>query len=147
MRRVFSIPGAPVGKARPRVVVQGGHAHAYTPPKSASYARLVAEVYKNSFPGQEPLTGAITLVLRAYYPIPESWPQSKKAKALCGLIEPTVKVDFDNLAKIICDSLNGIAWVDDKQVVDARITKIYSPIPRVEVEIHTRDTEGAYSPK
>lgn len=135
MRRVFSIPGAPVGKARPRVVVQGGHAHAYTPPKSASYARLVAEVYKNSFPGQEPLTGAITLVLRAYYPIPESWPQSKKAKALCGLIQPLVKSDLDNVVKEIADSINGIAWQDDKQITEIRATKEYSAMPRVEVEI------------
>jgi Holliday junction resolvase RusA-like endonuclease len=147
MRLVFSIPGPPVGKGRPRVTTAGGHAHAYTPVKTASYERLVRETYKLSFPGQKPLEGPLELVLRAYYPIPESWPQSKKAKALCGLIEPTVKVDFDNLAKVICDSLNDIAWVDDKQIVDARIQKIYSPIPRVEVEIYTRDTEGAYSPK
>ena len=135
MRRVFSIPGAPVGKARPRVVVQGNRAHAYTPPKSASYARLVAEVYKQSFSGAETLTGAITLVIRAYYPIPQSWPQSKKAKALCGLIQPLVKCDLDNLVKQIADSINGIAWVDDKQITEIRASKEYSAMPRVEVEI------------
>lgn len=135
MRRVFSIPGAPVGKGRPRVVVQGGHAHAYTPPKTASYARLVSEVYKQSFSDTEQLTGAITLVLRAYYPIPQSWPQSKKAKALCGLIQPMVKPDADNVVKIIADALNGLAWQDDKQITEIRASKEYSAMPRVEVEI------------
>jgi Holliday junction resolvase RusA-like endonuclease len=91
-------------------------------------------MYKLSFPRQEPLTGAITLILRAYYPIPQSWPQSKKAKALCGLIQPLVKPDADNIAKCM-DSLNGIAWVDDKQITSLQVTKAYSPIPRLEVEI------------
>lgn len=135
MRQVFTIPGAPVGKARPRVVVQGGKSHAFKPPKNALYEASVAEAYKQSFPGQEPLTGPITVVLRAYYPIPASWPQSKKAKALCGLIQPTVKPDTDNVVKIVTDGLNGIAWEDDKQIVEIRASKEYSAMPRVEVEI------------
>lgn len=135
MRRVFTIPGAPVGKARPRVVVQGGMTHAFKPPKNALYERSVSEMYKQSFGGQTPLTGPITLVIRAYYPIPQSWAQSKKAKALCGLIEPTVKPDLDNVCKLIADSCNGIAWEDDKQITEIRATKEYSAMPRVEVEI------------
>ncbi|MTI82605.1 MAG: RusA family crossover junction endodeoxyribonuclease [Firmicutes bacterium] len=29
--------------------------------------------------------------------------------------------DWDNYAKSICDGLNGVAWVDDRQVVDGRV--------------------------
>lgn len=30
--------------------------------------------------------------------------------------------DWDNLAKLVGDALNGVAWVDDKQVVEAAVT-------------------------
>ena len=134
MRRVFTVPGTPHGKQRARTVSRGGSTHSYTPPKTASYERLIAEQYKLSFPGQKPLTGALELVLRAYMPIPASWPQSKKAKALSGIIKPTVKPDCDNVAKCM-DALNGIAWEDDKQITFLAVTKEYSAVPRLEVEI------------
>ena len=47
----------------------------------------------------------------------------------------TKKIDCDNLAKIILDSLNGIAYEDDKQVVRLYVEKIYGEHPRVEVEL------------
>ena len=31
--------------------------------------------------------------------------------------------DFDNLAKLVTDSLNGVAYADDVQIIDARILK------------------------
>ena len=135
MRLVFNVPGPPQGKARARTVSQGGKVHSYTPAKTASYERSVAQAYKFSFPRQEVLTGPIQLVLRAYYPIPTSWPQSQKAKALCDMLMPVVKPDIDNVIKCIADGLNGVAWEDDKQIVSIRAEKHYSPIPRVEVEI------------
>jgi len=36
-------------------------------------------------------------------------------------------IDLDNLIKSICDSLNGIAWVDDKQVVEIIARRYKSP--------------------
>ena len=51
------------------------------------------------------------------------------------LIRPTRKPDFDNIGKIICDALNGIAYRDDAQIVDALVRKFYSDTPRVIVEI------------
>jgi Holliday junction resolvase RusA-like endonuclease len=43
------------------------------------------------------------------------------------------KPDLDNLAKIILDSLNGIAFDDDRQVVRLEVSKFYSDRPRAEV--------------
>jgi crossover junction endodeoxyribonuclease RusA len=42
--------------------------------------------------------------------------------------------DADNYLKAILDALNGIAWQDDKQVVDARIT-LNAGTDGVEVDI------------
>lgn len=55
-------------------------------------------------------------------------------------IRPTKKPDWDNVGKIICDSLNNIAYHDDNQVVDAQVRKFFSENPRVEVTI--RKVEG-----
>ena len=51
------------------------------------------------------------------------------------LIRPIRKPDWDNVGKIICDALNGIAYRDDAQIVDALVRKFYSDTPRVIVEI------------
>jgi len=50
-------------------------------------------------------------------------------------IYPTIKPDTDNIAKSILDSLNGIAYKDDKQVVMLTVEKRYDEIPSVSVWI------------
>ncbi len=52
-----------------------------------------------------------------------------------GYIRPTKKPDCDNLAKVICDALNGIAYYDDSQIVEITISKYYSGTPEVRVAI------------
>lgn len=52
-----------------------------------------------------------------------------------GNIRPTHKPDFDNVTKAVCDALNGIAYSDDSQIVDAMERKFYSEQPRIEVII------------
>ncbi|XZN30187.1 RusA family crossover junction endodeoxyribonuclease [Clostridium perfringens] len=52
------------------------------------------------------------------------------------LEKPTKKPDVDNIAKIILDSLNGVAYKDDSQIVDLRIIKSYTEeTERVEFEL------------
>lgn len=50
-------------------------------------------------------------------------------------ILPTVKPDTDNIAKSILDSLNGIAYLDDKQVVNLQVEKYYAETSSVSVRI------------
>ena len=50
-------------------------------------------------------------------------------------IRPTKKPDTDNIAKVICDSLNMIAYHDDAVVVDLSVSKYYGEIPEVRVKI------------
>ena len=53
-----------------------------------------------------------------------------------GVRRPTKKPDIDNVEKIILDALNGIAYDDDKQVVEEASSKLYSDVPRVEIEVY-----------
>ena len=54
---------------------------------------------------------------------------------VAGDIRPTKKPDFDNVTKAVCDALNGVAYDDDSQIVDAMARKFYSEQPRIEVII------------
>lgn len=142
MIRRCTIPGEPVGKGRPRVTFRGGHAHGYTPAKTVVYERSVVQAYKLSYPHAEPLTGPLEMKIDAYMPIPESWPKSKKAAALAEIIQPTVKPDTDNIGKIIADSLNGVAYLDDKQITTLKVRKRYGAWPHVDVQIYELNGES-----
>jgi len=67
--------------------------------------------------------------------VPTSWTAKKTAAAYKGEIPPTVKPDADNLLKGLMDALNGIAWVDDKQVVEFTARKEYGPEAKITVEV------------
>ena len=43
-----------------------------------------------------------------------------------GNLNPTKKPDADNIGKVVLDALNGIAYEDDKQVIELRVSKQYS---------------------
>jgi len=61
----------------------------------------------------------------AYYEVPKSASKKKRQEMLSNIIRPTKKPDFDNIGKIICDSLNLIAYHDDSAIVEARVGKFY----------------------
>jgi len=121
----------PVPKGRPRFTRSG---IAYTPSETRQYediVRLYARTAKT-----HPLTGDICAVIVFYMPIPKSWSKRKKQLALNGEVKPSVKPDIDNLAKAVLDALNGgIAYHDDKQIVELHLNKMYSDHPRTEIEL------------
>lgn len=128
------IPGEPVGKARPRVTRTG---HAYTPDKTVSYENLVKMLFRQAYPDWIPTTAEVRVEIEAYYKVPKSASKKKKQLMVDGVIRPTKKPDIDNIAKIVNDALNGIAWVDDTQIVIEDIKKLYSDKPGVDIHIFT----------
>ena len=68
-----------------------------------------------------------------YMPIPKSF--SIKNRNLLDGTFCDVGGDMDNLLKALWDSLNGHAYVDDKQIVWSQEKKIYSFEPRIEILI------------
>jgi len=80
-------------------------------------------------------------VIVAFYGIPKSERKWKQKLMRSGEIRPMKKPDSDNIAKVILDALNGIAFRDDSQVIDLHVTKHYSDDPRV--EIYLRGMEEA----
>ena len=127
----FTVPGKPVGKARPRFTRAG---HTYTPEKTAEYEALVRSEYARQtqnfrFPDGVP----VKVQICAHYPIPASTSRKNTERMLTGEIAPIKKPDWDNIGKIICDSLNGVAYKDDAQITRATVIKLYSETPCVNV--------------
>lgn len=131
----FVVPGAPRGKERPRIGKVGGHAVAFTPPKTRSEEGAIRMFASAAMAGRPPMEGPLELRLLARYPIPQSWSKKKQEKALKGELKPVVKPDLDNVIKIQKDSMNVIIWKDDSQVVRILAEKQYSETPNVEIYV------------
>ena len=132
MKFRFTVPGEPVGKGRPRVVRRGGFTQTYTPEKTASYENLVKLEFQRQG-GHMLKDGPVYLSIMAWYGIPRSVSKRKREAMIGGLIRPTRKPDCDNVAKVIADALNGLAWHDDSQVVSLHVSKQYGEAPGVSV--------------
>lgn len=132
----FSVPGKPFGKQRPKFSRTGQYVKTYTPDETTSYENWVRLMYSNAAKGRMFPDGAMLDVrIIAYYEVPKSASKKKRKEMLEHRIRPTKKPDWDNIGKIICDSLNLVAYHDDSAVVDAQVRKFYSENPRVDVTI------------
>lgn len=131
----FTIPGEPQGKGRPRVVRNGSFTKTFTPEKTATYENLVKLEFQRQCPTLWIPSAPICMNIAAYFSVPKSDSNRKRRYKIGGLIRPTKVPDTDNIAKIIADSLNGMAYSDDSQIVCMTIEKYYAENPRVEVEI------------
>jgi len=131
----FVVPGAPVGKGRPRFAKRGNFVQAYTPEKTASYENLVKLSAQEAMQGAELFEGAVSVDIVLYVTPPESWSLKKKRAALNGEVMPTSKPDIDNVVKGIFDACNEIVWKDDKQACDVRVIKRYSNLAKAIVMV------------
>ena len=135
MMVVFTVPGAPVGKGRGRIVRKGKHMGIASAEKTVSYEGLVAHTAQAAMAGRPLILGPCAVTLRMWLPIAASWSKTKQAEALAGKLLPAVKPDMDNVIKAIYDGMNGVVWRDDVQAVDLAVTKRYGAIPGVLVAV------------
>ena len=136
----FTVHGEPQGKARPRAVKQSGIMRVYTPQKTKDYEREIATAYKTQCNGM--FSGAVEMEIHAYYTIPKSASRKRVLDMVSDKERPTKKPDGDNIAKAVCDALNGVAYKDDAQVVDLTVRKYYSKLPYIQVFISEAKKDG-----
>lgn len=130
MEYELTVFGQPTGKARPRFTRTG---HTYTPQVTRDYEELVRYTFVSGYPKAIPIEGAVRAKITAYFKIPDSY-SLKKRNELIGKYY-TKKSDVDNIAKIILDALNGVAYYDDKQVVKLEVIKKYASEGYAEIEM------------
>ena len=132
----FTVKGNPFGKERPKFAKRGNFVQTYTPKNTLQHEKEVAAVYMEAAKGRKFEKGKpLDIRIIAYYPIPKSTSKKKQREMLEHRLRPTVKPDLDNVAKLVYDALNGVAWYDDNAIVDTQVRKFYSDTPRVDVFI------------
>lgn len=114
----------PLGKARPRFMTMGGKVHTYTPKATKDMEKLIADVYQASG-GKHYGEDMLHISIIAKFNPPKSTSKKKIIELLKSLYYDK-KPDVDNIAKLVLDALNGIAYTDDKQVVALHCEKIYT---------------------
>ena len=132
--REFKIPGKAQAKQRPRM---GRSGIVYTPKETLvyeNYVKMCFSDYANQF-GWLPYENQVRAEIEVLVAVPKSDSKTKKKAKIEGMIRPAVKPDCDNLAKSILDSLNGLAYHDDKQVVELSVKKYYAENAEVRVRL------------
>ena len=136
----FEIEGKPAGKGRPRFKRMGNFVQTYTPEKTADYEKLVRLRFQNA--GGVITEKPVRIKIVAFFAPPKSTKKRDKAEMLMNKILPTKKPDCDNIAKIILDALNQIAYKDDVQVVELFVKKRYAAEAKVIVHIEEIEIAG-----
>ncbi|SFJ74768.1 RusA family crossover junction endodeoxyribonuclease [Succinivibrio dextrinosolvens] len=142
MKISFFVPGKPRGKGRPRFF----KGHAVTDSKTREYEALVgerAQAAMNDLARCIGLKEADAIIDKpcdvyvvAFFAVPKSYSKVKRECALNQVLKPN-KPDADNIAKIVLDGMNGIAFSDDAHVWRVVCEKRYSDtIEGVQVNVY-----------
>lgn len=91
------VAGEPLSKARARTVVHGGRATTFTPARTRDAERDIGILFVAQNPRWRPAVGRV-------------------AVRITFEVESRRRRDIDNMAKLVLDALNGLAWVDDHQI-------------------------------
>ena len=123
---IFKIDGKPIAKQSVKFTRAGV---SYTPAHITNYSNWVKLCFKQAYPdfsASEFDNAPLKVVIFTAFEMPKSFSKNKQLQAIAGAIRPIVKPDCDNISKNILDSLNGLAYPDDKQIVSLNIEKFYS---------------------
>ena len=135
MMVMFTVYGEPIGKGRPRFARRGNFVSTYSPQKTKTYEDEIRMMAKAAMGSSEPLETPVTVAIYIRVGIPASFSKQKRKDAIEGILKPTKKPDADNILKCFLDAMNGIVYLDDKQVVNIHLTKLYAEIPAVEIMV------------
>ena len=118
----FHVDGQPVPKQSFRVISDGrSKIHGFQPRRVRAWQNAVGWVAKEAAV-QNQLMGPTT---------------ADVITVLTFTLADNRRVDLDNLSKAVLDAINGIIWVDDRQVCDLRSIKRVGSPPGVDVYIES----------
>jgi len=132
---IFQVEGTPVGKGRPKFARRGNFVSTYTPTKTRDYEELIRDAAKTAMGSAEPIETAVMACIYITVPIPASYSKKRSSACLDGSERPCKKPDIDNIVKAYLDSMNGIVYKDDTQVISLHATKVYGTVGMVEVMV------------
>lgn len=129
--------GDPKAQGRPRAVSRGKFTSVYESKKDKKNKQTLAVIAQQKSP-TELLTCPLRVDIYFYFRRPKShYGTGKNSKVLKNSAPTyyTKKPDRDNLDKMVLDALNGVFWLDDRQVCQGWLQKKYSERPSTEIYI------------
>lgn len=111
---VFEVPFVR-GKGRVRFVRATGRT--YTPDSTAEAMKRIRQAFVAAGGEMAPKGAPVGVLIMTGRPVPKSRPKRVTRES------DVYKPDADNVAKLVLDALNGVAWSDDKQVTNLEVIK------------------------
>ena len=115
--------------------------HVFTPPKTVAAEERIRNLVGLEW-SDDPIEGPVQIMLSFAFEIPKSWRKSKREDAAAGWVPHISTPDLDNLVKLVTDALNGVLYIDDRQIVRIDAAKLYMPAPATMISFNTY--EGNY---
>lgn len=131
----FIVDGQPQRKRRPRFRRVGNFVQTYTPKETHDYENYIVNCYLEQVGKVMFDDVPVKVNIIAYFKIPGAYGKRKRQEAIEHIIKPHNRLDVDNIAKVVLDALNGVAYSDDHFVTDLIIRKRFAEQPRLEIEI------------
>lgn len=132
---LFTVLGDPEHKRRARAVPTARGIRVMQPRENQSYEAKIATIALAA--GAQVHDGPVILKVIALYAVPRSrW---RVRQPIPEGLPRTGRPDWDNIGKIVSDALNGVAWIDDSQVVEASVAKRFAAqgeAGRLIVQVH-----------
>lgn len=124
----FFVQGTPKGQPRVKAFKRGAHAGVYDPGTANEWKNQIY-IHGQSHVPPMPLAGPLRVDLIFYFPRPKSHYRTGKNAHLLREDAPefhTSTPDADNLFKSTADQMTQMRfWIDDAQVSDTRIRKVF----------------------
>lgn len=120
MKVTFKVVGDIKTKQRPQLTTINGYSRAITPKETVMYENYIKSEYQRQceryYFGFNPISINVVAYFEPSQDIRKKLEVISKYMDIENHFVCTTHKDFDNIYKIICDSLNGIAYEDDKQI-------------------------------
>jgi Holliday junction resolvase RusA-like endonuclease len=129
--KIIIIQGKPIGKARPRFSRVGSFVKVYSP--QAKIEKKISEEIRLQWKSK-PIDCPVIIEATFLCPITKG---SKKTVAdmLNGTTKNVKKPDIDNYGKWALDCMNGIVFLDDRQVYELALNKGFAQEPQTIIRV------------
>lgn len=146
---IVSLYEIPEGTGRPRfrlinrqnfhneAISASNFVHVYTVGAKDDFLYMRRMVEDELIPLEGLINTPVIIEYYAYFKTPSYFNAIDTVLAESGIIRPTVsnKPDWDNIGKKYCDMYNHNVWTDDATVIDGRVIKYFSVLPRIEIKL------------
>jgi Holliday junction resolvase RusA-like endonuclease len=130
----------PKGQQHPRFGYLHDKPVCFKSTSQKKYEKRLLQELKPFIPLQ-PMKGALSIDITAFMPIPKAWNKTKHRQAILGKISPILKTaNASNILKNIEDVMNGRFFINDNQLINISLEKVYGDPPRIIIRLFKADS-------